>query len=385
MSRRRPGLGAIVLSVATLFGVVNGIAEAQTLYAADGAGGNPNTNLYTLDPATGAVISTVGPIGFAVTGLAFHPSTGVLYGSTGRISPGAPNSLITVDPATGAGTLVGSYGVASQCGFDTMADIAFDPTTGVLYGWAEPCNHDLYRIDIATGQATKVGDSGLTTFGSGIAIDATGRILLAGGGAMGLLHAVDSTTGIPTVVATLSGSSVANISALAFDASGTLFGSLLNNAEPGRPSRLITIDPTTGLITDRGPSINSLDAIAFQPALFTFSFSGFFHPIDNPPAINIVTAGQAIPIRFSLGGDFGLDILADGYPKALAIPCSPGDPTDADDARIAPAGNTELSYNPHTDNYSFIWKTDRTWADTCRELTVRLIDGIDRVATFRFR
>ena len=53
MSRRRPGLGAIVLSVATLFGVVDGIAEAQTLYAADGAAGNPNTNLYTLDPATG--------------------------------------------------------------------------------------------------------------------------------------------------------------------------------------------------------------------------------------------------------------------------------------------------------------------------------------------
>ena len=45
--------------------------SAEILYGADGAQGH-SSNLYTLNPASGAVVSTVGAIGFAVTGLAVH-------------------------------------------------------------------------------------------------------------------------------------------------------------------------------------------------------------------------------------------------------------------------------------------------------------------------
>lgn len=81
-------------------------ATADVLYGADGAAGNPS-NLYILDPATGAITSTVGPIGFAVTGLAIDPLTGILYGSTGQASPTSPGFLITINTTTGAGTIVG--------------------------------------------------------------------------------------------------------------------------------------------------------------------------------------------------------------------------------------------------------------------------------------
>lgn len=66
-----------------------GSAQAgdPVLYGADGAAGNSTTNLYILDPTTGGIVSTVGPIGFAVTGLAIDPITGILYGSTGNNSP----------------------------------------------------------------------------------------------------------------------------------------------------------------------------------------------------------------------------------------------------------------------------------------------------------
>ena len=101
---------------------------APLLFGADGSGGNPS-NLYIIDPATGGVASTVGAIGFAVTGLAFDPTTGVLYGSTS--GAGATSSLLLpIDIATGAGTVVGDFGV----GASPMADIAFDPD-GNLYGW----------------------------------------------------------------------------------------------------------------------------------------------------------------------------------------------------------------------------------------------------------
>src|SRR4030095_3352869 len=58
-------------------------AFADRLFAADGGGGNSST-LYILNPATGAVASTVGPIGFAVSGLAYDPGAGILYGSPGN-------------------------------------------------------------------------------------------------------------------------------------------------------------------------------------------------------------------------------------------------------------------------------------------------------------
>ena len=105
------------------------LASAETLYGADGAQGTP-ANLYLLDPETGAVICTVGPIGFAVTGLAVHPITGVLYGSTGNASPTSPRSLITIDKATGAGTVVGSFGIPSH----TMPDLTFTSDGTLLTG-----------------------------------------------------------------------------------------------------------------------------------------------------------------------------------------------------------------------------------------------------------
>jgi hypothetical protein len=41
-----------------------------------------------------------------------------------------------------------------------------------------------------------------------------------------------------------------------------------------------------------------------------YDFDGFFNPVDNPDVLNRVKAGSAIPVKFSLGGDQGLDIFA---------------------------------------------------------------------------
>src|SRR5262245_55839165 len=94
------------------------VSAAETLYGADGAQGNPS-NLLILDPRNGALICTIGPIGFGVTGLAVHPITGVLFGSTGNRSPSLPGHLITINKQTGAGTDVGPFGISGA----TMADL----------------------------------------------------------------------------------------------------------------------------------------------------------------------------------------------------------------------------------------------------------------------
>jgi hypothetical protein len=244
-----------------------GSASAELLYGTDGAGNNPS-NLYILNPSNGSVVRTVGPIGFGVTGLAIDPTTGTLYGTTGRnTGPGtgpSPGSLVTINRETGAGTLIGKLVPSSSPG-DPAADITFTPD-GTLYGWLEPDTDSLVTIDKASGLATVVGESGLSTYGSGLASNASGVLFFAGEGEQGPLRTVDRNTGLTTEVATLNGpDGDPGISALAFDAQGTLFGSRLPSNSPEFSSDLITIDTGTGAITSKGPSVDRLDAIAFVP------------------------------------------------------------------------------------------------------------------------
>jgi uncharacterized repeat protein (TIGR01451 family) len=57
-----------------------------------------------------------------------------------------------------------------------------------------------------------------------------------------------------------------------------------------------------------------------------YNFTGFFAPIENPPTFNEMKAGQAAPIKFSLGGDQGLNIFAAGSPSSFHISSSSRDP-----------------------------------------------------------
>jgi len=90
------------------------------------------------------------------------------------------------------------------------------------------------------------------------------------------------------------------------------------------------------------------------------------------------------PVRFSLGGDRGLDIFVAGYPRSEQIVCSSGASVNGVDA-TATAGASSLSYDPATDQYTYAWKTAKAWANTCRQLVVRLLDGSVHRANFTFK
>jgi hypothetical protein len=115
-----------------------------------------------------------------------------------------------------------------------------------------------------------------------------------------------------------------------------------------------------------------------------FNFSGFLQPVDNLPALNQVKAGQGVPVKFSLGGDQGLNILASGSPGSVRIACDSSAPLDIIEQTVT-AGSSSLSYDATTDIYTYVWKTDRSWANTCRQLTVTLTDGSVHVANFKFK
>lgn len=115
-----------------------------------------------------------------------------------------------------------------------------------------------------------------------------------------------------------------------------------------------------------------------------YNFSGFLKPIENLPALNIAPAGSSIPVKFSLGGDHGLDIFAPGYPLSSSIACDASEPGVVIEG-TATAGNSTLSYDPATDQYTYVWKTEKSWKGTCRLLVVKLNDGTEHMAKFRFR
>ncbi|MGH9033426.1 MAG: DUF6923 family protein [Acidimicrobiia bacterium] len=239
------------------------------------------SDLLVLDPATGALADTVGPMGHGFSGLAFNPVDGQLYGATTFDGTATARLLVRVDPATGAVTVIGPFGV------DAIADLAFAPD-GTLYGWVEPGSDDLATIDLATGAATIVGDSGLDTFGGGLEYDAASdRLLLAGNGSNGELHALDPATGAATVVSTLDDPGGDAVSALAFGCDGTLFGVLLEQDTSDRLSRLATIAPDSGAVTAVGPSVNGLDAIEWSCAVA---------PPPEPPAPEPPAPGAAVPV-----------------------------------------------------------------------------------------
>jgi hypothetical protein len=114
-----------------------------------------------------------------------------------------------------------------------------------------------------------------------------------------------------------------------------------------------------------------------------YAFSGFFQPVDNHPVVNSVTAGRAVPVKFSLSGDKGLGIFAPGYPKSEQIACDPSEPVDGIETTVS-AGSSALQYDPATDTYTYVWKTDKSWAKSCRQLVLRLDDGTFHRANFQF-
>ena len=53
-----------------------------------------------------------------------------------------------------------------------------------------------------------------------------------------------------------------------------------------------------------------------------YRFAGFFKPVKNLPVMNIVRAGRAIPIKFSLGRHEGLQVMRTATPAVSIVACT---------------------------------------------------------------
>ena len=130
-------------------------------------------------------------------------------------------------------------------------------------------------------------------------------------------------------------------------------------------------------------TILSATASTWSFAIRPYAFGGFSSPVDNRPVTNSAKPGSVIPVRFSLAGNQGTNVLAAGYPKSGQVACDATGPADAIEETVGSA--SPLSYHAGTGLYQYGWKTQAAWANTCRELVLGFRDGSEARATFRFR
>ena len=109
-----------------------------------------------------------------------------------------------------------------------------------------------------------------------------------------------------------------------------------------------------------------------------YDFGGFVQPLADPPARVSLKAGDAVPVKFSLGGDRGLAILA-GAPTWQRVGCDSG-ATVGDPL----AAKGTLSYLDGGARYLYLAKTSASWAGSCYRLSVALNDGTVHQANIRF-
>jgi hypothetical protein len=94
-------------------------------------------------------------------------------------------------------------------------------------------------------------------------------------------------------------------------------------------------------------------------------------------------AGSGIPVKFSLHGNQGLAVFSAGYPLSQSIACGTSAPSDIVE-ETSTSGASVLSYDPVSDQYTYVWKTNKDWSKSCRRLVVRFNDGSQYAADFEF-
>jgi hypothetical protein len=239
-----------------------------------------DAQLFRIDVAGGPDFPAIGAVGFTdIEGLAFDPLTGLLFGVD---SP--TDQLITIDPATGAGTAVGGFGR----NVDDLG-LAFGPD-GTLF---MSSFGSLFTVDKATGAASLIGGSGLSGAITGIAFQqGTLYGILAGRGTSLLtgpqpdaLVTIDPATGLATIVGSLG---IDGASA-GLDSDGfTLWGMFPVG------DFTATIDPTTGAaslprgsMVCPGPTADAVAGCGFQSLAIVPAAAA----VPEPDALSLCAAG----------------------------------------------------------------------------------------------
>jgi len=113
-----------------------------------------------------------------------------------------------------------------------------------------------------------------------------------------------------------------------------------------------------------------------------YQFQGFKKPLKAAPQLNKEEAGETLPIKFSLGGNFGTNVLTTA-PTTQQINCNTREPIgDTIEAVSVKDKGLQLKENGF---YRFNWKTLKKWKNSCRKFTLSFTNGEVISIYFRFK
>jgi hypothetical protein len=200
--------------------------------------------IYDVDPNTGACTNPRGTgldqvAGFTVTADGTHAYALTSFGSA------IPNSFFSVNPYTGATTLIGSTG------FSTISegDLCIRPSDGTFFALDNIVGADLhlFTINPATGAGTDVGAVATSTDLSALAFAPDGSLYCFENGLQ--LRKLNPNTGATLMTINLTGITTATGAAgMAFGPDGTCYITCRTEAGPS----LYTANLTTGAMTRLG-------------------------------------------------------------------------------------------------------------------------------------
>ena len=273
------------LAGVTVTFTVDGGGSIANSVVVTGRDGTASVGTWTLGPTPGAnhVIATAdgargSPVTFTATG--FSP---VLYAVNA-----SDDGLSTIDPATGAEAFVGRLGGTNLNLYTTPVAMAVHARDGVIFVWnnsgdgtSDAATGDLLNVDRCSGLATKINasptgqDIGALAFAHDTLYGA--RDIFVGGALSSQLVLVDTSSGLTTPKGSGVGLRLGGMDA---NAGGTLYGLELTTAAT---QRLVTIDKSTGVgtvVATLSQDVGVSGSIVFSPSGTLFG-TGFGGPQGN--------------------------------------------------------------------------------------------------------
>jgi predicted acyl esterase len=134
--------------------------------------------------------------------------------------------------------------------------------------------------------------------------------------------------------------------------------------------------PTVGFFTaDCDGAADNAGNTASASAAYqvVYDFGGFGPPVSHKTTAK---AGSAVPVKFTLAGFQGMNILLSGSPTFQQTNCATDAPIGA---AVSTTANNPLSYEG--DRYKYVWKTKKEMAG-CGTFTLSFIDGTTQSVEF---
>ena len=233
-----------------------------------GIQGSTNRQLVSIDPTTGTItnIGSAVSIHSSVSGTDAIDPTNNRFFMIANTSAGSDSQLFILNTQTGA--LLGSPTLTGTSSSAIQA-LQYNTTNGVLYGIQGSTNRQLVSIDPTTGTITNIGSaiSIHSSVSSTDAIDPTNNrffmIANTSAGSDSQLFILNTQTGALLGSPTLTGTSSSAIRALQYNTiNGVLYG-----IQGSTNRQLVSIDPTTGTITNIGSAVSIHSSVSGTDAI----------------------------------------------------------------------------------------------------------------------